>query len=267
MGRGCPLPAKMCTLWGDPHIIQFDQVGADKNQAPSFYGDGDFWVVKSNTVHIQGRFLGTKYTEGLAATHQIAVGGPFLQGHKIEVGTRESGLITVDGQPVLGTFPSTYTGAGFSLKYDSMGQVPDVVPEGNEKRIVHMMLPQGVKVQIYQWNNYVDVQIELAPQPGQDGVCGNFNGNHGDDTTQAIIQRIGARVRPAENILSGRAMIEFTPQMNAMMNKECPAHAQHEAKCSASLGVPQGDLLVKSCAFDECFGMNVRARSHAKTYM
>merc|ERR1719356_582579 len=267
-GKGCKLPAKVCTLWGDPHIISFDQVGTDKNQALSFYGDGDFWVVKSSTVHIQGRFEGTKYTEGLAATNQIVVGGPFLHGHKIEVGTRDSGVLTVDGQPVLPTFPSSYSGAGFSLRYDDQGEVPDVVPEGNEKRIVHMELPLGVKVRVYQWSNYMDVQIEMSPQPGQDGVCGNFNGNHADDTTQSVIQRVGARVRPSENMLSGQAMIEFTPQMQKMMAAECAAakQASAQASCSSSLGVPAGDVLVKSCMFDECFGMNVRARARAKTY-
>jgi hypothetical protein len=264
--KGCTLPAKVCTLWGDPHVIQFDQVGTDKNQAASFYGDGDFWVVKSSTVHIQGRFEGTKYTEGLAATNQIVVGGPFLHGHKIEVGTRESGVLTVDGQPVLGTFPGSYKGEGFTMVYTSQGEVPDVVPQGNEKRIVRMMLPLGVKVQVYQWNNYLDVQVEMSPQAGQDGVCGNFNGNHGDDTTQAIIQRIGARVRPAENLLSGQAMIEFTPQMQKMMAAQCPAAQQHMSTCGTSLGVAPTDILAKSCAFDECFGMNVRARATAQTY-
>jgi hypothetical protein len=166
----------------------------------------------------------------------------------------------------MGTFPGSYSGFGISLTYDGIGEVPDVVPEGNEKRIVHMTLPMDVKVRIYQWNNYVDVQIEMSPRAGQDGVCGNFNGNHGDDTTQAIIQRIGARVRPAENLLSGQAMIEFTPQMQRMMDAECPAAKQHEARCSASLGVPRGDILVRSCIFDECFGMNVRARARAKNY-
>merc|ERR1712039_957429 len=112
------------------------------------------------------------------------------------------------------------TGAGFSLTYDAHGEVPDVVPEGNEKRIVHMELPLDVKVRVYQWNNYVDVQVEMSPQPSQDGVCGNVNGNHADDTTQAIMQRIGARVRPSENLLSGKAMIEFTPQMQKMMAAE-----------------------------------------------
>merc|ERR1712039_282997 len=266
-GKGC-LHAKICLLWGDPHIISFDQVGTDKNQALSFYGDGDFWVVKSSTVYIQGRFEGTKYTEGLAATNQIVVGGPFLHGHKIEVGTRDSGILTVDGQPVMSTFPSTFTGAGFSLRYDARGPVPDVVPEGNEKRIVSMDLPLGVKVRVYQWNNYVDVQVEMSPQPEQDGVCGNFNGNHADDTTQSVIQRVGARVRPSENLLSGRAMIEFTPQMKMMMVAECAATRQASAQafCSKSLGVAADEVIVKSCMFDECFGMNVRARSHAKTY-
>jgi hypothetical protein len=259
---------KVCTLWGDPHIIAFDQVSTDKNQASSFYGDGDFWLVKSETVHIQGRFEGTRYTEGLAATNQIVVGGPFLHGHKIEVGTRDSGVLTVDGQPVLSAFPSSYSGEGFTLHYNGLGDVPDVVPEGNEKRIVHMALPLGVHVRVYQWSNYVDVQVQMSAQPGQDGVCGNFNGNLHDDTTQAIIQRIGARVRPADNILSGRAMIEFTPQMRQMMKAECQAakRASSEKFCASSLGVALGDILVESCTFDECFGMNVRARARAKTY-
>merc|ERR1712061_912611 len=114
-----------------------------------------------------------------------------------------------------------FTGMGFTLTYNSEGEVPDVVPEGNEKRVVHMSLPLGVKVTVFQWNNYMDVQIEMSKQPGQDGVCGNFNGNQGDDTTQAIMARIGARVHPAETILSGRALIEWTPQMDKMMQAEC----------------------------------------------
>merc|ERR1712060_46294 len=267
-GKGCAVPAKICTLWGDPHVISFDQVGTDKNQALSFYGDGDFWLVKSSTVHIQGRFEGTRYTEGLAATNQVVVGGPFLHGHKIEVGTLDSGVLTVDGQPVLSTFPSSYSGQGFTLRYNGLGEVPDVVPEGNEKRIVHMQLPLGVKVRVYQWSNYMDVQIEMSPQPGQDGVCGNFNGDHGDDSTQAIIQRIGARVRPGDSLLSGQALIQFTPQMQKMMHAECAATkvASAQALCSSSLGVAADHAIVQSCVFDECFGMNVRARSHAKTY-
>merc|ERR1712107_115853 len=149
----------------------------------------------------------------------------------------------------------------------SQGDVADVIPEGNEKRIVHMELPLGVKVSVFQWDNYLDVQIEMSPQPGQDGVCGNFNGDHGDDTTQSIMKRIGARVRPGEGLLSGQAMIAFTPQMDKMMAAECPAPtlSAGQAKCASLLGAAP-PLEIKSCAFDMCFGMNVRARKHAKTY-
>jgi hypothetical protein len=195
------------------------------------------------------------------------VGGPFLHGHKIEVGTRDSGVLTVDGQPVMSGFPSSYSGPGFTLRYDDQGEVADVVPEGNEKRIVHMDLPLGVKVTVFQWSNYMDVQIEMSKQPGQDGVCGNVNQNMADDTTQGIMSRIGARVPPTETILSGKALIEFTPQMSQMLQAECAADKQTagQAACSHSLGVGAG-LEVKACTFDFCFGMNVHARMHAKTY-
>merc|ERR1719373_178192 len=263
-GKGCV--AKLCTLWGDPHIMSFDQMDTDKSKAYSFYGDGDFWLVKSSTVSIQARFEGTKYTEGLAATNQIVVAGAFLNGHKIEVGTLDSGILTVDGQKVIAGFPGTYSGAGFTVTYDSEGQLPDVVPEGNEKRVVHMDLPLGVKVTVFQWSNYMDVQIEMSKQPGHDGVCGNMNGNQGDDTTQSIMARVGARARPSENLLSGKALIEWTPQMDKMMQAECaaPTRAAGHAKCTQYLGAAGN--VVNSCTFDYCFGMNVRARKHAKTY-
>merc|ERR1712127_506838 len=93
-------PPKSCLIWGDPHIQTFD------GSFPNFYGEGEFWVVKSPEVSIQARYLATPFTNGLAATHQIAVGGPFLNGHKVVVGPMENGQITMDGQPILQGFPS-----------------------------------------------------------------------------------------------------------------------------------------------------------------
>jgi hypothetical protein len=263
--KGCVAPPKICTLWGDPHIIAFDQQNQDKHMASSFYGDGDFWIVKATTISIQGRFLGTRYTEGLAATNQIAVSGSFIAGHKIEVGTRESGIVTVDGQAV--AFSTSYraTDGSFTVSYNNQGEVPDVVPEGNEKRVVTMTLPLGIVVKVFQWSNYVDVTISMAPQPGQDGVCGNFNGNQGDDTTQAIFSRLGARVAAGKSILSGTPTIEYTPQMDKMVKAECTSTklTTGRSKCQ-SFGLSGNTF--NSCLFDECFGMIVNARSHAKTY-
>merc|ERR1719222_381240 len=123
------------------------------------------------------------------------------------------------------------------MAYNANGAVPDVIPQGNQKRVVHMNLPLGVQVAVYRWENYLDVRITMSAQPGQDGVCGNFNGNHGDDTTQSIIARVGARVRPAENMLSGSDRIEFTSQMKQMLEARCaaPLRAQGQAKCAQLL--------------------------------
>merc|ERR1719401_3152520 len=72
-----PQPHGECTFWGDPHVSGFDK------SRPSFYGEGEAWVVKSMQVKIQARYKGTKYTKCLASTNAVAVGGAFLRGHVV----------------------------------------------------------------------------------------------------------------------------------------------------------------------------------------
>lgn len=242
----------------------------DKKSATSFYSSGDFWLVKSASVHIQARFEATKYTEGLSATNRIAVGGPFLQGHRIELGTHDSGVSTVDGDPVLGAFPSGFTSDIFNLRYDDDAmEPPDMLPKKNKKRVVHMSLPLGVSVTVYRWENYLDVRIRMPPRPGQDGVCGNGNGDAGDDSTRRIMARLGSsRVDVGDELLSGRPEIDYTPQMAKMMEAECAVSLQARGQdlCRRQLGRAAPVNETRSCMFDYCFGVNVHARSDAKGY-
>merc|ERR1719436_2133294 len=108
-----------CTLWGDPHVLTFDGF------RPSFYGEGTFWIVKSNRIKIQGRFMGTVFTHGLSATNKIAVGGIIVDNHVIEVGTMDDGPPTVDGVPVLTLLGSTHTiGTNVgTMTYNSEGEL------------------------------------------------------------------------------------------------------------------------------------------------
>merc|ERR1712226_392504 len=153
-----------CIIWGDPHFVTFDKA------RPSFYGEGETWIVKSDTVHIQGRFFGTKYTDGLAATNKIVVGGPSLRGHKIEVGSLRSGHPIVDGKPVLEHLNFSHSVEGlFTLTYDAQGKLIDEKQASFGKHIVHMDLPHGVRVTVDRWINYIDLKIEMQQQPGQDG--------------------------------------------------------------------------------------------------
>jgi len=254
--RGTTTPPPLvgtCVFWGDPHIITFD--GA----RPSFYGNGEFWVVKSDEVHIQGRYLGTSWTHGLAATNKLIVGGPFLNGHKIAIGTVDSGEMTVDGQPVLGALGSRYSVAGIAtLSYSGVGQLVDKAQTEFPKRIVQMDLPLGVKISVMRWPNYVDFKIEMPEQPNQDGTCGNFNGDASDDTPAAIIERIGARVRRPDLLFSTQSSERLSPEMERMMANDCVAATRAKARPLCQNSPSPG-----ACEFDVCFGMNPHARKEA----
>jgi len=236
---------------------------------PSFYGEGEFWIVKSPKIKIQGRYMGTAYTHGLSATNKVMVGGEFLGGHTIAVGTMESGELLVDGLPVLKQFPSTYNlGYGLgTLIYDAEGELPDKAAAVFDRHILHMRLPMGVSITVFRWNNYMDLRIRMPQQAGQDGSCGNFNGNPADDTTDQIFARIGARVPYNELIFRHHQDVRVSGEMERMIAADCPASTldQAKAKCTRELSAPSA-LDMDSCVFDFCFGMNEHALRTAKTY-
>merc|ERR1711972_1095725 len=238
-------------MGGDPHVLTFD--GA----RPSFYGTGEFWIVKSARVKIQGRFTGTPYTMGLAATNKIAVSGAFIGDQTIEVGTMESGVTVGGGQ--FGT-----------LTYDQNGELPDAAAKVFQRNIVHMDLPGGVTITVYRWKNYLDLRIKMPPQSGgQDGTCGNFNHNAGDDSTAQVFERVGPRVPQGELLFSQRVPVELTQQMQVMIARNCqdPRLTDAKTKCAQKLkGRLGGRAGIDSCVYDMCFGRMQHALRVAKTY-
>merc|ERR1719424_957672 len=87
-----PCAVQSCEVWAETHagkgkvdlsskvgMYTFDRRPVDVNS----YDAGDFWLVKSEPVHIQGRFrLSGEFVPDRAAIGAVAVGGPFLEGHK-----------------------------------------------------------------------------------------------------------------------------------------------------------------------------------------
>merc|ERR1711963_866035 len=115
----------------------------------------------------------------------------------------ESGVLTVDDQPVLTTLPSSYNLDGIATLTDNAAGIWP-------KHIVHMDLPKGVSITVYRWANYMDLRIQMPAQPGQDGSCGNNNGDAADDSTEQIQKRVGVRVAEGELLFKHHAAIEFT---------------------------------------------------------
>jgi len=201
--RAAPAPpaipqAHECMVSGYPHTQTFD------GGYPKFFGDGEWWLVRSAMVLVQGRFQGTRSTHGFIATRKVVVGGRFLQGHMIVVGAHEEGDITFDGHPVLTSFPSSFElpGGLGRLAYHGGGRIVDGVSKVWEKHVVRMDLPLGVSVEVFRWNSYINVRIVMPPQPGQDGTCGNYNSDASDDGLEEVVKRMGGRVRQGEDMLA-----------------------------------------------------------------
>jgi hypothetical protein len=212
---------------------------------------------------VQGRYLGTKWTHGLAATNKLVVGGPFLQGHKITVGTLDDDVLTVDGLAVLGEVGSTYDIPGVAhLTYSDQGELVDEAQSDEPRRIVHLDLPMGMSMDIMRWGNYMDFRVLLPKGEAIDGSCGNFNGDPSDDTTEAIIERLGgATVSPEDMLFEHVAPQQLSQEMEDMLHAECQGEKREEAKNEC-----KHLAYTLACEFDVCFGMNAHARKEALTF-
>jgi len=184
-------------FWGDPHFWTFDNPQGQKIGNPAdAYPNGDFWMVKTPTVWIQGRYRPTKWLmkrgNDRACTRAIAIGGPFIQNNKliIEAMTESTtsdapGKITYNGNAILTTFPSTFSEGPVSVKYHNTGTSLD--PRMKlPLHIVDVSLPENVQVQVDRWTEHIDGQITMPPGVGMDGHCGNFNGNPSDDQSATV---------------------------------------------------------------------------------
>merc|ERR1711941_167393 len=104
--------------------------------------------------------------------------------------------------------PSTFhdpDGVGVSIVYNSQGELLQPGREGKQLHVVHVTMPGGVSLQINRWNEpnegrYINTKITMPPQPGQDGQCGNFNGNVVDDSRMAVRARMGKNGVPQDEL-------------------------------------------------------------------
>mmetsp|Transcript_27354 Transcript_27354/g.63805 ORF Transcript_27354/g.63805 Transcript_27354/m.63805 type:complete len:1018 (+) Transcript_27354:150-3203(+) len=223
-----------CMVHGDPHITCFDQsqvsflgvasvhdgkpgtAGGKQLRAPShpahtnMYGWGDFWLVKSEQVHIQARYRKVYYPNAQEPLNHtfltgVAVGGPFMRGHTLTIEPRE-GAVTwrfAGGRTrrILDTIPSTFELLDIvkarQSRRDALVPQSDKLVQGAD-----FELPRGVKVSIDRFAQHMDVRVTMTKtaggEGGVDGQCGNYNGDASDDTAQLIDERIGYQVPPDE---------------------------------------------------------------------
>lgn len=243
--KGCAVK-KSCTLWGDPHIFNFD------HSRTVFYSEGDFWIVKSPSLNIQGRFQATDWTRkndktDYSSMTKIVVGGAINQHHKLVVGPTEGGKITCDGAEILHQFGYTRCGAA-TVTFDTVGQLVDSAMAFLPHRVVHIRLPNGVEIQVNRWTNFINSKIMMMPVQGQTGICGNFNGvkKAGLRAGKELHELFGYGVPAHELMFSDAIPLHIPTAMPS--NKRCSEEKRTHAEdiCKAQVG--------QSWSLAECIG-------------
>jgi hypothetical protein len=189
-----------CDIWADPHLSGFDNSKPGPLSLPmthmkrpldvNLYDSGFFWLVRSDQVSIQGHFRTTERWPDQASVGAIAVSGSFMDGHKLVVHALD-GDIRFDGK---NDFDET------NFEHNTSKGVVRVsrweTGNGNSVDVpaayVLLELPLGMRIKIGRYDQHLDAKITMRRiSTGQDGECGNFNGNAEDDHEEQIQERMG----------------------------------------------------------------------------
>merc|ERR1719433_2171173 len=127
---------------------------------------------------------------------------------------------------------------------------------GKPLHVVHLALPQGISIQINRWNeagegDYINVRITMHAIPGQDGHCGNFNGNPTDDSRPSVRSRLGTTGVPPTELLFGTKTPVVTANRPDINNCDPDKLSNAKTMCKAK---EHKFIPSMSCLVDVCFG-------------
>lgn len=163
------------------------------------YERGDFWLVKNDAIHIQGRYnVSVEFGGKRSGLSALAVGGPLLGGSLVV--EPKFGIITMFGKKLYkkGNYSEQTPAGPVNVRtfYNAYSE-GNVAPNG-----VDVTLPSKVLLQIRQYNTHLDAKISIPKSLGKtDGQCGNFNGDPHDDTLDQIQKRMVDMMVPSSDLL------------------------------------------------------------------
>lgn len=209
---------KVCYLHGDPHIHPFDYA---KRMRFDTYVYGNYWLVQSSSVWIQGHYGSINHVKPHAYAYmlKVAVAGPFLKGNTLMIEGAQ------DGAQVWWNANLILSGAGQPSTTTALQEMDGDVEI--ERVNTGILKPRGITApQLKIKVKFVEAQVELTAKVfprdeiyrastmnlgikmlqilDQDGQCGNFNLNYKDDLPYGIPARYGGiqnRVSSAQALI------------------------------------------------------------------
>jgi len=153
------------------------------------HGGVDVYLVKNKQVTIQARFLktGKNKEERELFVQAIAISGSFMGSNTLIIGPVKD-KVTWNGKEILQKQVSNFTSDGVTLKRSESSHLI----EDLQKTVagIDAALPLGVGLTVNRQDYYVNVALRMGQLAGgQDGLCGNFNGDGDDDSLEMIEER------------------------------------------------------------------------------
>jgi hypothetical protein len=220
------VPEGNCSVYDDPHINTFDgkQISLLSVADDTLTGEtwesrtpndntqaslNDMWLVKSPEVKIQARYASIAALPAENSfVRALAVGGSFLKNSTLVVGASEAGIVSWNGAEILNSKASSFSVPGL-MTAERRANSHDVRNMSQPHSGIILELPLGVRLTVNRLPHHVNVFIHMPKVAGQDGLCGNFNGNADDDTLDVILANRNPRVKQGESLFD----IEFKKRL------------------------------------------------------
>jgi len=161
---------RLCRMYGDPHVHTFDGNKYD------FYGHGNYWIVKSDYIWVQGRYQPRWLSKpGRTWTSKLAFGGPSLQNNTMMI---EASTAWWNGEKGILGFNADSSWTGMNGKVTlvfSAAKKQVTVDLHPEIKIVITLASLSYRGRIAV-PVFSDLLIGMRQIKNQKGICGDFHG-------------------------------------------------------------------------------------------
>jgi len=240
-----------CKAWGDPHIMTFDGVMAER-MGQDVFNRGEYYIVNSPNVQIQARLTYSKWPK--SSIGEIMMKGDALVGKLLHV--KWDGTVRFGNSRISSSYSDDIVDISFgqhhlyggsadggirvTFKQDDSVDLVVGFRGRNWLRSVAMHRDHGAG------DGLLDLGINMKQRPGVSGFCGNMNNNQADDGQ--FVQRDASRVR---NSLWNHPMVVKVPPKVP----KCEGKTKQDANnfCGLRIKDEKSDEH-ETCVFDHCMG-------------